>query len=189
MRTGRRIRRFAPLLLLFLAFGGVAGWQLETAFGPATPPASGATGACDPTLSKLVSNHLSVPAGGTAATLTVTCTNLAGRIAGRTIHLRQTGYSTITPTSVITDAQGVAQFEVTNPAVAGPITYTAVDKGSGTAIDQVVQVRFSPHTTAPLPIQTIGLLSLAAMAALVLAFMQVWRRRRSLAKVRVRHVT
>lgn len=185
------MRRLAPLLLFLLAFGGVAGWQLESALGPATPPARGATGSCDPALSKLVADHLSVPAGGTAVTLTVTCRNLSGPLAGRTIHIRQTGgFSTITPTSAVTNAQGVAQFKVSSPGVAGPITYTAVDHDSGTVIDQIVQVRFSPQTgTAVLPVQTVGLLGVAAMAALALAFLQVWRRRRSLARARVGHVT
>lgn len=182
MRVARR-----TMLLLLVALGAAfVTWQ--GLLGTGTPVARAGTGVCDAAQSTLTTNHTTVPAGGNfTATVTATCLDgLGSPIAGRLIVLNGSpGGSTINPPSAVTDANGVAQFQVSDTNVPPPgqgysITYTATDQAGGVQFDQAVTIGYYECSCGgpPLPQEAVGGVGLAAVAGGALVLWQVRRRRR-----------
>lgn len=101
-------------------------------------------GDVDTVTSTLTASTNRVAADGTAsATLTVTLKDSQGNaISGKNVSLTQTGTSTISPSSVITGADGQAEFTVTHTQVQ-TVDYTAVVAGSNVNLPSV-RVTFEP---------------------------------------------
>lgn len=91
----------------------------------------------------------SVPAdGSSSATITVTVRTPCGTpLSGKTVTLAQTGSSTITPASAVTNASGVATFTVRSTAPQTD-TYTATVTTDSVVITQTTAVTFT-QLTAP----------------------------------------
>lgn len=176
------MRRTSAAVLLVTA--AAAGVVLAASFAPR---AAAAGGVCDASLSTLTTNHPTVPAGGNfAATLTATCLDGSGSpVAGRTLVLQPSGgNSTIAPTSVVTDANGVAVFSVSDMDVPPPgmgysITYTAVDQAAQVAFGQTVTIGFYYCSCGgpPVPMAGIGGVTVGVGIGVGLVAWQMHRRR------------
>ena len=93
----------------------------------------------------IVSNYSSVPAdGATAATISVLLYESNGFPAtGRNVSLTASGgQSTITPTTSVSDATGIATFEVTASSVSS-VSFSAVDTSDNVPVPGAVVISFT----------------------------------------------